>query len=223
LKFDDLGEFFNYAVHVVFGVVIGQSFLNSATILVPFSKFFESENAGLTAYQLVLVYFIILTSWIGFFLSTNKSKYSSTRIGMARFGTDFFILFLYYYLLILVTHQVGGHGDIFMYGLPAIFGAYVLWDFLKYLDNRTEAKKLAAELGKEVDIKAGMRTTQLWFIIFMILASLYTAFQAFAPPLLRQNNELWIDVLSTTTAIGLIVYYRIVKLRPTQGGALPTP
>ena len=56
-----LGEFFRFAVNVVFGVVIGQSFFNSASTFVPLSKLSEIEGV-LSALQLILVYFCSVES-----------------------------------------------------------------------------------------------------------------------------------------------------------------
>jgi hypothetical protein len=207
--FESISAYYTRAVHVVFGVILGQSFFNSGTVLVPVSKFLDGTTF-LKAYELILVYFIIVTSWIGYYKSTSRTDYSEGRIGIARFGTDFFILFLYYYLLILVTQGVGIHGEIFSYGLASVFGVYLLWDFLKYLEIPKEKRKEANRL-------TGIITTLIWFGEFFAIGLIYFALQNLYQPPITTDQQWQADVIFTTVAIGLVAWYRIVKWREPTG------
>jgi len=114
---DTLPEFYKYAVFVVFSVIIGQSFVKSTTVLIPFNRLFTYDGFE-NAFMLVLVYFFIITSWIGYFQSIIRKPHTETKIGTARFGTDLFILYVFYYILNLVDK--GAHGDLFVWAFPLI-------------------------------------------------------------------------------------------------------
>ncbi|HEY7733301.1 MAG TPA: hypothetical protein VIB07_00750 [Nitrososphaera sp.] len=207
---ESISEYYTKAVHIVFGVILGQSFFNSASVLVPASNFVLNEKAFLKSYELILIYFIIVTSWIGYFKSTEKTVYSGGRLGIARFGTDFLILFLYYYLVILVTHESGTPGELFSNGLAAVFGAYLLWDILKY-------RELPEEQRKADNRTTGMITTLIWFGEFVAMALTYYAITHFYSPPLTDVQILYADSICTTIAIALVTWYRIVKWREPSG------
>ncbi|MGB7952647.1 MAG: hypothetical protein WCF23_01595, partial [Candidatus Nitrosopolaris sp.] len=93
-----MSEFYKYIVFVGFAVIIGQSFVKSTTILIPFNRL-STYDGFENAFMLILVYFFIVTSWIGYFRSIIKKPHTETKIGTARFGTDLFILYMFYYML----------------------------------------------------------------------------------------------------------------------------
>jgi hypothetical protein len=198
-----LGEFFRFAVNVVFGVVIGQSFFNSASTFVPLSKLSQVEGV-ISALELILVYFLILTSWIAYYKTTKKKAYTDSRTGIARFGTDMLILYLYYHLVLLATHENPIQGGIFTYGLPVVFGAYVLWDFLKYLESRREDK------ARRVSRISSILTTAVWLGIFVFASYIYTVLMNFEPPLSSRGTEIQVIVF-TLFSIVVVFFYRYVK------------
>jgi hypothetical protein len=54
-----LGEFYKYAVFVVFAVMICQSFVHSTTILIPFNRALEAIVA--TAKEILVIIWYVLT------------------------------------------------------------------------------------------------------------------------------------------------------------------
>jgi hypothetical protein len=147
-----LAEFYKYAVFVVFAVIIGQSFVKSTTILIPFNRLSTYEGFE-NAFMLLLVYFFIITSWIGYFQSIIRKPHTETKIGTARFGTDLFILYIFYYILNLVPDK-RNHGDFFIWAFPLIFGTFLLWDILKYFEYRRVVKEKHEDRRNRVVITA---------------------------------------------------------------------
>jgi hypothetical protein len=111
---DALPDFYKYVVFVVVAVIIGQSFVKSTTILIPFNRL-STYDGFENAFMLILVYFFIVTGWIGYFKSIMRKPHKETKIGTARFGTDLFILYIFYYMLNLVSNKKD-HGDIYPRG-----------------------------------------------------------------------------------------------------------
>ena len=134
-----LADFYKYAVFVMFGIVIAESFPVSASIFIPVNKLTTYDGIE-NALTLILAYFFILTSWVGYFRSITLNPHTDTKLGMSRFIVDLFIVFLYFYFLSQVP---GGmkHGEIFVWTLPTIFGTFLLWDFLRYLEYRRIKKE----------------------------------------------------------------------------------
>jgi membrane-anchored protein YejM (alkaline phosphatase superfamily) len=90
---------------------------------------------------LILIYFVIFTSWIGHYRSITHWPYSSDKVGITRFIVSLFALYLYYHsvnLLAEVNRQY--YDDTLLYILPSIFGIYLVYDGLKNWEYRKEAK-----------------------------------------------------------------------------------
>ena len=85
-----LPDFFQYTMRILFAIVIGISFEISSEIILPIEKIQEkSVIAGI----LILRYFNIITSWIGYYLSIRKNFHKG-RLGYIRFTLDIFTIYL---------------------------------------------------------------------------------------------------------------------------------
>ena len=95
-----LTEFFQYAVHLIYAIVIGLSFEIAGKVVIPIEKVNDYPSA-LNVGILILSYFIVVTSWIGYTKSIIKHKHSENISGILRFGIDLLIVFMFYYLVSL--------------------------------------------------------------------------------------------------------------------------
>lgn len=126
-----LPDFLLHAVNVVYAVVIAISFEISGSVVIPIENIhLHAVNAGIV----LLSYFIIVSSWIGYFLSTKIEPHRGV-LGIARFGIDLFIIFLFYYIVSLAQprNEQFQH-DIFLYILPILYATYLVWDVIKHIE-----------------------------------------------------------------------------------------
>jgi hypothetical protein len=198
-----LSEFYTYAVFVVFAVVIAQSFLQSTAIFTPIGRLFSYDGLE-TALLLILVYFFIVTSWVGYFKAITLNPHTETKLGATRFGTDLFIIFLYYYLLTQIQDKAH-HGDIFVWIFPIIFATFIFWDILRYL----EYKRIKKEVREaHANRKNRIVVTSLAFIVFAVMAIIYK----YAIPLekltIDGNVVVWNTVFIVASFIIIALYRR---------------
>jgi len=133
-----LADFYQHAINVLFAFVIISSFDIATVLFVPFDNLWDYKNFE-RASALIFVYFFIITGWIGYFKSIRHKEHTETKLGITRFAIDLFILYLYYYLVTLIRNNT--YSDIFNWGLPIIFGLYMLWDILKWFEYRQDPEE----------------------------------------------------------------------------------
>ena len=165
-----LPDFFQYAIHILFAVVIGISFENSSDIIIPIEEIHQKfVNAGI----LILGYFIIITSWIGYYLSIRKNPHKNNRLGYIRFILDIFTIYIFYYIINLAKIENQKYqDDIFLYLLPLTFFVYLAWDIVKYF----EYKKKSQTKEERHDRIFRIRITVDYLILFIIIAIFYYIF-----------------------------------------------
>ncbi|MEP0824345.1 MAG: hypothetical protein HRF40_02560 [Nitrososphaera sp.] len=126
---------------------------------------------------LALGYFIIITSWIGFHISTSRGlKYGDNIYTLGRLAVDLSILFAFYYLVSLTLPENASYNpQAFTTVLPVIFVLFLVWDGIKLL-----------QVYRENGLKEGRTKSQLYrmgitfdyFILFAGLAILYLVIQS---------------------------------------------
>jgi hypothetical protein len=194
-----LSRFYKYAAFTVFAVVIGQSFLISTSILIPFSNLTTYDGFE-NAFMLILAYFFIISSWIGYFISITKHPHNTkTKLGTARFATDLFILYLFYYLVSLIPNNKY-HSDIFVWAFPIIFGTFLFWDILKYLEYRKDTKK------EKEDRRNRLVITAIFLAVFLVQAYIYVQMISMSASLKYDGNVVWNTVFTVTSFISVAVY-----------------
>ena len=99
-----LSEFFQYAVHLVYAIVIGLSFDMAKEVVIPIEDVTKVPQL-INLATLILGYFIVVTSWIGYFKSMQHKPHKENVLGIIRFGTDLFIVFLFYYFVSLTDPE----------------------------------------------------------------------------------------------------------------------
>lgn len=164
-----LPEFYQFAMHAIYAVVIGLSFDVSRKVVIPFENIKNYPGAIETGI-LVLAYFIVVTSWIGYTKSVIKKPHTSGFLGIARFGTDLFIVFIFYYMVSLTDPEKISHkDDIFILVMPAIYLAYCFWDAIKWMEYRHE--KITDD--EKEHRKRRRKITVNYFVIFFVMGMFY--------------------------------------------------
>ena len=159
-------DFLEYAIHILFAVVIGISFEISSQIIIPIEEIYKNiASAGI----LVLGYSIIISSWIGYYLSIKAHKHKG-KLGYIRFALDIFTIYLFYYIINLTRIENKEYrDDVFLYLLPIIYAVYIVWDIVKYYEHK---KKNQTRLEKTDRIHR-IRITIDYFVWFVVLAFFY--------------------------------------------------
>ena len=128
----------------------------------------SSLNTFIDLLSLILIYFIVFSSWLGHYRSITHWPYTTGQFGIGRFITSIFIVFIYYYTFNIFNDSISDRRDeFFMFSFPIIFGAYLLYDSIKnreYSDISRREKK---------DLSYRLAITLVFLIIFIILAILF--------------------------------------------------
>jgi hypothetical protein len=201
-----LSEFFQYAVHLVYAIVIGLSFDMAKEVVIPIeaiTKFPELINLA----TLILGYFIVVTSWIGYFKSMQHKPHKENILGITRFGTDLFIVFLFYYFVSLTDPKQMYISDIFVYVLPSIYLVYLFWDIIKY--NEYKSKKDTQEIVYRN--RRRIKITVDYLVIFVIMAIVYVILMYYNINVLTPNNIPIRDIGYIIASFLFIGLYRHAK------------
>ncbi|AIF83240.1 hypothetical protein NTE_01167 [Candidatus Nitrososphaera evergladensis SR1] len=98
-------EFYPFAVHTIYAVIITLSFEVASHLLIPIENVFSSWDNILRSAGLMLAYIIIISGWIGYTKSISKRPHSENHLGNARFVMDLVILFLVFYLMSFANEE----------------------------------------------------------------------------------------------------------------------
>lgn len=138
-------------IQILFGIIIGISFTDYHKELVPFEFNFETI-------VIFVAYATVLLSLIGYSI-TIKYRYHQNFL---RFCLDIFLLYLYYQLVYSLQNSF----DYFLSIFPIIFGIYVIWQCLEYLEWRN------IDYSKK-EFKKIVLGTVVFFGIFLAISILY--------------------------------------------------
>lgn len=196
----EIKEFYQHAIHVIYAVLIGQSFFMAKDVFIPISKL-NSFDGAVNASALFFAYFFIITGWIGWNKSISENPHTEGRLGVFRFSIDLFILFITYYLLSLANPLNNEtYGITFIWLLPLIFGFYLLWDIIKYFEYRKIKK------SKNKIRKTRLFITVIFLGFFLILSYLYS--YAVTTQNFEWNGNSLLTLISIFGSFGLTVLYR---------------
>jgi hypothetical protein len=194
-------DFLEYAIHILFAVVIGISFEISSQIIIPIEEIYKNiASAGI----LILGYSIIISSWIGYYLSLRENKHKG-KLGYVRFALDIFTIYLFYYIINLTRLENKEYrDDVFLYLLPIIYAVYIVWDIVKYYEHK---KKNQTRLEK-TDRKHRIFITIDYFVWFFVLAIFYYIIpQDYLNSIHKELKEIIFVIIS-----GVVIFrYRYAK------------
>lgn len=157
--FGERREFYTKAIHILFAIVLGHSFLLAIGTIIPIQIAFNSNyHLSMT---LIFSYVVIVSGWIGYARSVSYAPHKDTVWGAIRFVLDIVIIYEYFYLLrISQTEYVT---DI-PYVMVVIFGTYALSDLVKYYEHVPQGR---------TRIKRRGRITVHAFILSILIAIWY--------------------------------------------------
>lgn len=143
-------------IQILFAIVIGISFTDYYKELVPFVWNFETV-------MIFVAYATVLLSLIGYSIAIHYRYHRN----FLRFGLDLFLLYLYYQLV----YGLQNNFEYFLSIFPIIFGIYVIWQGLEFVEWRREDSKERKYHSKEfLQIFFG---TIVFFGIFLGLSLMY--------------------------------------------------
>lgn len=199
-----MNDLYQYAVHLIYAVLIGQSFSIASKVFVPIENLFNFEGFS-HGCALFLVYTIVITGWVGWTKSITKNPHSPNALGNFRFVTDLFILFLFYYLINLTDpDKFVQYGETFTWVFPLIFGTYIIWDLLKYFEYKSD---IPQEVKKR---KHRLKVTICFFFPFLIQALVYVYVIQTQPFLKWDTSNAW-DIVFMSSSFALTIAYRWKK------------
>lgn len=171
-------------IDILFAVVLGQSFV-LLTSKEYYGTWFSSPYVhAFGLLTLLLVYGLIISSWVGYHQSVRAYPLQS----IWRFFIDIILLFLYYFAFA----NAGNFGIVLM-AITSSFLAYVFWGSIRIYENRSN---ITLELCKKL----------AWSIIFFGLYVVVNYLYGYFSPLIQNIGWLFLAI-----AIVLLVMYRFVK------------
>jgi hypothetical protein len=199
-ELNEINKFYLLAINVVFAVVVGLSFDITAKLSLPS----EIISILVKIFTLLLIYYVVFSSWLGHYRPQSHWPYSIGLLGKFRFVISLSILYIYYHAFYLFANNSNG---LFYYVFPLIFVAYFAYDTVKNIEYKDDTEN-------GVDLINRLLITLL-FLAFFIIAS-YT-FYLFTtddvPPILDVGDlDSWKIEFLTIFAV-LIGVYRIKKRR----------
>ena len=153
-------QFYAQAIHVLFAIVLGQSFMLASDIMIPIQSLFEPDN-HMTVMALIFAYILIVSGWVGYSRSVSIKPHKDTNLGAMRFVIDLVILFEYFYLLRISQTE---HVSDFPIVVVIIFLTYMLWDAVKYREHSARDR---------VWIKRRGSITKKLFLVVLVATILY--------------------------------------------------
>jgi hypothetical protein len=202
---NDLNKFYKRTVDIIYAFIIGQSFLQLDSLLVPVPNVFEYHRF-IDEAALFLAYFITVFGWITYHKSITYRPHIG-RLGNARYTVDLFILFLTYYILRLANPDgKAPYGQTFTIFIPLLFLVYTIWDAIKLFEYRSKDKMILVN-------KKGFMTTLLYGVFFILLGYVYLNLLN-ALPITPQNfwgNKTTVDIYFIIAALVLTAGYRLAK------------
>jgi len=199
-----LGDFYQFAIHLIYAVIIGQSFLLASTVFVPIENVFEFSGFE-RGIALFLAYSVSITGWVGWMRSIAKLPHSENALGNFRFIVDLIIMFLYYYLLNLSdSKNIERYNETFVWVFPTIFMAYIAWDVLKYFEYKCDDPKVVkARLER-------LRTTIIFCALFIVQSFIFQYVISEQQYLQWDGNSIWIEIFIISSFI-MTISYRWLK------------
>lgn len=204
----NIKEFYPFAIHIIYAVIITLSFQIAGDIFVPFDSIFTSYDMEVRAFAVLLNYIVVISGWIGYTISISKREHSENWMGTARFIVDLLIVFLVFYLITLTdlekTKEFVPVFKTYIWLFTIIFIAYIIWDMIKFAEYRN------ARGGKKVGLDR-TRKTAYHVVPLLTLALLYTwVIPSYQDMLRWGETSIW-EMLFVFFVIVLILSYRKSK------------
>ena len=192
--------FYVTAVHILFAIVIGHSFIMASDVIIPIQTLVDSTYHK-PASTLMFSYILIVSGWIGYSRSISIRPHRDTALGAMRFVFDLIILFEYFYLL-----QIAYTGPIedFPLVVVVIFLTYLLSDTVKCYEYPPRTR---ARIKQRMKITIGTLV-----VVFVAVGTCYDNTHADVALALGMDAH----ILSIVIFSVLVILYRSLKWNLTQ-------
>lgn len=209
MSFTRTSGFYQYAVHLVYAIIIALSFDVAIQVFIPIQIFWQSYDHFLNGMGLLLAYVFVVSGWVGWTKSIIDRPHKINFCGNSRFVLDLFIGFWYFYLIQLSKPEnFSEFNQIFTWVIPTIFGVYIIWDLAKLKEYNFKDREKVVR-GNRV------RKTLYFTILFLIVALIYSnADQNDVTINFYENNIL--DLIFIFISIILVLLYRKSKWKMTR-------
>ncbi len=204
-----VSEFYQYAIHLVYAIIIASSYDVAIRLFIPIQNFWTSYDTILNGIALLFAYIIVISGWVGWTKSIQNKPHKITFFGNSRFVLDLFIGFWYFYLIQLaIPEHFGEFNQVFVWVNPVIFGVYVVWDLVKFKEYNFK--------NQEKIIRTNRATKTIYFfIIFMMISYAYTLVEVNEITIIAYENDI-VDLIFILGSIGFTLWYRKSKWKETK-------
>jgi hypothetical protein len=136
--FKDHREFYIFAIHAIYAVILASSFDIAKDYLIPVSKITSGEDF-VHVLGILFVYTVLISGWIGYTRSVSARPHTTSSLGNLRFIMDLLIVFVTFYLVNLTSNIEifkNSFYETFVAILPMLFSLYLIWDIIKLFEYR---------------------------------------------------------------------------------------
>lgn len=180
-------QFFEGSVHLVYAVVIAQSFTIAGQIFIPITNLYNYEGL-ISAIALIFVYFFVVAGWYGFFKSVRLFPHKRvSKITLARYGCAFFNTFILYYMITLTARINVDYLTLFWL-IPLYLSIIIVVHFLKSIELTKGLKGIESKLKKIIIM------TFIFCGIFIGLAVLYGYLSSTVTNLKWDSQQAWTPI-----------------------------
>jgi hypothetical protein len=209
-----LEKFYIYAIHIIYGIILTQSFEISTSVFIPISQIPAGESwiALVNGLAIILTQYIMISGWINYTVSINKRPHKiETLYGNFRFGVDLVITFIVFYLISLTTSEnfENGFWESFIWVIPTLFGLFMIWDYLKskeYSNDYTKTEQIT-ETNQRYKTFYAFLATIIVLITFGLSNNIF---------LIHQYDIMTLYLVFIIIMFGLNTWYRIIKNNITR-------
>ena len=210
-------EIFSYICHFIFAIIIANSYG------IAYNVFFSSNGTFITnsdlvmpTIELIFVYFIIISGWVGYARSMVKWQHKNSKLGATRFILDLMILFCYFGLLSLTNvsddlTSTNEFKDQFLYWILTIFTLFIVWDIVKFFEHKGKYR-ICDRL-----VWSGIKTVST-FILLLIFSLILESSKDFEYGIINEQNTYNLIFISTFI---VVIGYRWIKWSNNKRDKLP--
>jgi len=197
-------EFYQYAIHLVYAVIIALSFDVAKDLFIPIQHFWATYENFENGVALLLVYVVIISGWIGWTKSIIDKPHKLNVYGNSRFVLDLFLGFLSFYLIQLAKPEYFQEfNQVFIWVMPGIFITYMIWDSIKYREYNLK--------DKAREIQTNRITKTLYGLIIVLIISLFYSNLLTRGVTVIVDGNNYLDLIFMIMSIALVLFYRNSK------------
>lgn len=204
-------DFYQFAVHVLYGIVLATSFDLIGTIMIPIESLnpISHFDKFVNFLALMMIYVILISGWLGYAKSIGLKPHKGAY-GNARFVVDVMIIFVLAYMIYLVDplpenfYFQTQFGTVFSAIIPTLFAFYMIWDIMKYQEYKNDDDRL-----NRIQSTFRIWITVSFFFISIIIMGIYGLILSM--DIIDASNKYSYYFLFICITITTMIVYRYVK------------